>query len=178
MRWLTFLVAVAVPCGVPGPAAAAESAKSHIRAKNGSARFKITKRKTDDAVTVQTDKERMTIVVHSPSGISQAIVEPLEEAWPQSIILRLHLKGLESFRASNGTVALDAAVSSQDGKVRIWKDGKEDAPLDEKSPFWLPIRVVGEGKAANGRYFEIALPRALFAGNPKAITLAWIVFYR
>ena len=26
-------------------------------------------------------------------------------------------------------------------KVRLWKDGKEAAPLDEKSPFWMAIRI-------------------------------------
>jgi hypothetical protein len=31
------------------------------------------------------------------------------------VVLRLHLKGLENFRASNGKVRLDAAVSIQDG---------------------------------------------------------------
>jgi hypothetical protein len=102
------------------------------------------------------------------------------------VVLRLHLKGLESFRASNGNVKLSAAVSFQGGKAktRLWKDDKEDALLDEKSPLWTDIRVIeGDGKAArklpleNG-YFEIILPRELFKGGPKSITLSWIDFYR
>jgi hypothetical protein len=61
------------------------------------------------------------------------------------VVLRLHLKGLSNVRASNGKVRLDAAVSIQEGKtqVRVWKDGKEDSPLNEKSPFWADIRTVG-----------------------------------
>jgi hypothetical protein len=47
-------------------------------------------------------------------------------------MLRLHLKGLENFKVTNGKVTLEAAVSSQDGKVRLWKDGKEDSPLDSE----------------------------------------------
>ena len=101
-------------------------------------------------------------------------------------MLRLHLKGLENFRASNGKVTLDAAVSVQDDKpkVRLWKDGKEDAPLDEKSPFWMDVRILtGEGKPAKelplmDGYFELALPKAFFEGNPKSIILNWIDFYR
>jgi hypothetical protein len=89
------------------------------------------------------------------------------------VALRLHLKGLESFQASNGKLTLDAAVSIQEGKVnvRLWKDGKEDAPLDEKSPFWADIRIVGgDGKPAKELplkygYFEVVLPRAFFAAS-------------
>jgi hypothetical protein len=100
--------------------------------------------------------------------------------------LRLHLKGLSSFRASNGKVRVEAAVSIDEGKakVRLWQGGKEDAPLDEKSPLWTDIRIVGgDGKPARelplqGGYFEVALPRALFEGNPQSVTLNWIDFYR
>jgi len=110
----------------------------------------------------------------------------VEDEWPKSVVLRLHLKGLSSFRASNGKVRLDAAVSIEEGKqkVRVWKDGKEDAPLDEKSPLWLDVRIVGgDGRTAKelplkDGYFEVALPRAFFESKPKSITLNWIDFYR
>ena len=83
-------------------------------------------------------------------------------------MLRLHLKGLESFKASTGKVRLDVAVSIQDGKpkTRLWKDGQENAALDEKNPLWMPIRILGgDGKPTtelplkNG-YFEMTLPPA------------------
>ena len=156
-----------------------------IAAEGDQPRFKITTKKQDDAVEVRADKEKVTFIVKSPSGISQAVIEPQDD-WPKIVVLRLHLKGLESFRVSNGKTRLDAAVSIQEGKpkVRLWKDGKEDAPLDENSPFWTDIRMVGgDGKPAseiplkNG-YFQMTLPRAIFEGNPKAITVAWIDFYR
>jgi hypothetical protein len=87
---------------------------------------------------------------------------------------------------SNGEVSLDAAVGMQEGKarVRLWKGGKEDVPLDQKSPLWTVIRIVsGDGKPAKDLplregYFEIALPKAFFESNPKVITLNWIDFYR
>lgn len=148
--------------------------------------FKITTKQKDDAVKVRAEKDRTVFSVTSPFGISQAVVERKGEKWPEAVVLRLHLKGLENFRASNGKVTLAAAVSVQDGrpKVRLWKNGKEDAPLNEKSPFWMDIRILtGDGKPArelplkNG-YFEMAMPRAFFEGNPKAITLNWIDFYR
>lgn len=96
----------------------------------------------------------------------------------------MHLKGLENFKVTNGRFTLEAAVSSQDGKVRLWKDGKEDLPLDSKSPYWTEIRLVGnDGKPTNtiplkGGYFEIQLPNALFEDNPQSLTVNWIDFYR
>ena len=148
--------------------------------------YKITTKRKDDAVGVRAEKDRTVFSVTSPVGVSRAVVERQVEKWPEAVVLRLHLKGLENFRASNGQVTLAAAVSVQAGKpkVRLWKDGKEDTPLEEKSPFWMDIRILtGEGKPARelplkDGYFEMALPRAFFEGNPKAITLNWIDFYR
>jgi hypothetical protein len=62
--------------------------------------------------------------------------------------------------------------------------GKEEAPLDEKSPFWMNICIVGgDGKPEReiplkDGYFEITLPKAFFENNPKSITVEWIDFYR
>lgn len=148
--------------------------------------FKFTTKRTDDAVEVRAEKDRTVFIVKSPFGISQAVIERTEAKWPEAVVLRLCLKGLESFRASNGKVTLDAAVSIQEGKakVRLWQDGKEDAPLDEKSPLWMDIRpLTADGKPARelplkDGYFEMTMPRAFFEGNPKSVTLNWIDFYR
>jgi hypothetical protein len=142
--------------------------------KQASDKFKVTTKRTDDAVAVEVEKDRAVFSVTSPFGISQAVIERRQDRWP-AVVLRLHLK-----------VVLDAVVSVQEGKpkVRLWKDGKEDAPLDATSPFWVEVRVVGgDGKPAGelplkGGYFEITLPKALLEGNPKSITVNWIDFYR
>ena len=68
--------------------------------------------------------------------------------------------------------------------MRLWKDGKEDAPLNAKSPYWIEVRILdGDGKQATviplkRGSFEMQLPKALFEGNPKTITVNWIDFYR
>jgi hypothetical protein len=150
------------------------------------ANFKIATKRADDTVDVRADKDRTVFVVKSPFGISQAVIERQDEDWPKAVVLRLHLKGLEHFRASNGKVTLDAAASIQEGKakLRLWKDGKEDAPLDERSPFWVDVRILdGNGKPAQelplkDGYFEMDLPKAFFEGRPRSITLNWIDFYR
>jgi hypothetical protein len=146
--------------------------------------FKVTTRRSDDRAEVKSDKDQAVISVHSPTGISNAVLERIGAKWPDVMVLRLYSKGLESFRATSGNVTLDAAISNQGGKVRQWKNGKEDALLNADSPDWIPIRIVGsDGKPATAipledGYFELTLPKVLFDGNPRSITVHWIDFYR
>jgi len=146
--------------------------------------FNITSKRIDDNVKVTIKNDHAVFSIHSPFGISQAVIERTGKKWPDAIVLRLHLKGLENFKVTNGTITLEATVSSQDGKVRQWKDGKEDSLLDAESPYWMEIRLVGkDGKPVktiplDGGYFELQLPKALFKNNPKSITVNWIDFYR
>lgn len=148
--------------------------------------FTVTTRRADDRVSVSVEKGNATLSVHSPFGISHAILQQTNSKWPDSVVLRLHLKGLEHVRITNGRVTLEASASLRDAKplVRVWKDGKEDAPLDATSSFWMKVRILAaDGSAAkampleNG-YFELHPPRALFEGNPSSITVHWIDFYR
>ena len=146
--------------------------------------LKITTKRADDRVDVKVEKDRMVFSVRSPFGISQTVIERTDGNWPDIVMLRLHLKGLENFKISNGKITLEAAVSSQDGKVRLWKDGKEDSPLNSKSPYCTEIRMFSDdGKPTTtipltDGYFEVQLPKALFEDNPKSITVNWIDFYR
>lgn len=146
--------------------------------------FKITTKRADDMVDVEVKDASMVFSIHSPFGISQTVIERTDGNWSDFVMLRLHLKGLENFKVITGKVTLEAAVSSQDGHVRLWRDGKEDSPLDSKSPYWMEIRMVGnDGKPTTAiplkdGYFEIPLPKALFEDNPKSITVNWIDFYR
>lgn len=153
--------------------------------ENQPALLKITTKRSDDTVEVRRDKDKTLLIMKSPVGISQAIIQRASAQWPAAVVVRLHLKGLERFRASNGTVAVEAAVAMAEGELRVrrWK-GNEIAIRDETSPLWTAIRVIGaDGKPAQeiplaDGYFDVTLPKALFEGNPKSITLTWIDFYR
>jgi hypothetical protein len=146
--------------------------------------FKITTNRDNDKVEVKVEKDKTIFSVHSPFGISQAVIERADENWSDTVMLRLHLKGLENMKISNDKVTIEAAVSSQDGQVRLWKDGKEDSLLDSKSPYWTEVRIVGKDGKPKTKIpledgcFEIPLPKALFEGNPESITINWIDFYR
>jgi len=55
--------------------------------------------------------ERQAFSVKRPFGIDQAIIGRQDDKWSGSVLLRLHLEGLERFGASNGKITLNAAVS-------------------------------------------------------------------
>ncbi|MFN9717854.1 MAG: hypothetical protein ACK58L_04115 [Planctomycetota bacterium] len=137
-----------------------------------------------DRVEVRSAESAATISIRSPAGISHAVIERGHERWPDSMLVRLHLKGLESFRVASDQVTLHASVSSQDGKVRVWKGNDEERLLDEQSPYWIDVSPIGcDGRPTKvipitDGYVEIRLPRLLFEHNPKSITLNWIDFYR
>lgn len=146
--------------------------------------FKITTRRDTDRVEVKVEKDTTIFSVHSPLGISNAVIERTHDKWPDAVVLRLHLRGLEFFQTTNGHVTLKAAASIQNANVRVWQDGKEGHPLDSKGRYWIAIQMFdGDGKPTDtvllkDGYFEMQLPRAFFEDNPKSITFDWIDFLR
>ena len=146
--------------------------------------FKIETKRTDDRVEVKSENDKIIFDVRSPFGISRATIERTTEQWPEKVLIRLRLKGLENFNVSTEKLKLEASVSSQNGDARLWKDGKEDMLLDSKSPYWMEIRIIdSDGKPTKALplkagYIEMQLPKKLFEVNPKSIALNWVDFYR
>jgi hypothetical protein len=148
--------------------------------------FKIQTRKRADAVTVRGDDRQTIFTVQSPSGIGNASIERIGDAWPKTVVLHLRLQGLENFKATLGGQTLHAAVASTETPptIRLWKNNDEAAPLKKGDPFWTPIQILKRDGAPatalplSDGTFEIPLPPALFGGNPKTLELSWIDFYR
>src|SRR5262245_61188945 len=80
-------------------------------------RFKTTTTKAEDAVTMQSEAGKVVFLVRSVSGIGGAVIERTGAKWPEAVVLKLQLKGLENLVLANGTTSLGAAVSSNDGKA-------------------------------------------------------------
>jgi len=120
--------------------------------------------------------------ITSRTGIDKATIRCETKQWPKTIFVRLHLSGLESFTVGSDNVTVEWSVSST-GKnakrVSLRKDKKQTS-LDEKSPYYTKVRIVGgNGRIPlKGGHFEIPLPAKLFEGNPREISLRWIDFYR
>src|SRR4051794_3124633 len=85
--------------------------------------LKVTTKRADDRVDVKAETDKVIVSVQSPFGISHAVIERGGKTWPDAVVLRLHLKGLENFKVTNSKVTLDGSASLRDGKaeVRLWK---------------------------------------------------------
>lgn len=148
--------------------------------------FKITTKHATDKVTVELQAGVATFAIRSPGGIGRAVIERQAAKWPDKITLRLYLRGLESFRISNGKSTLHVAIAShgEPPRIRVWKDDQENAPLTPNDPAWIAVRILDKQNRpttdmplADGT-FELTLPGSLFADAPQSITLDWIDFYR
>lgn len=144
----------------------------------------VTKKEADRVV--KSRKAGKTVyTVTCPSGIGAATITTTA-TWPETVLIRLELRGLESFRASTDRGALSISVLSHSGNRQLlqWTaDGQETEVLPE-TPLWTEVRVFDkdgkprDGLPAEDGYFELVLPRDLFEGQPRSLRLEWIDFYR
>jgi len=149
-------------------------------------KFDIQTGRKDDRVVVSVQDEKTVLTVVSPFGIGKATIKCTAQRWPETLVLRLRLSGLESLVVGNARTQLAASVSSQgDGAVRLrlMTDGPEQ-PLDSSSQYWMDIRSYdAEGKPARpplgkSGYFEMTIPKALLDDDSRTLEVRWIDFYR
>ncbi len=149
------------------------------------AEFEIAARKAEVRL-IQPPEGPPIVDVTCPRGIGGMTIRLKSGGWPQAVVVRLRLRGLESLRVSDGTTTVAASVSSHgDATVRAHQvEGESEKPIDTRSPLWIDIRPLDpDGKPA-GKVplaegcFEVTLPRALLTGKTRRLTLDWIDFYR
>ncbi len=153
--------------------------------------IKVTTKRAEDKVEVEFEQNKALISIRCPSGIGSAVIERTGRAWPKQVIIKLHLRGLESLRITNGRSSLQASIPSgvTRPKLRLWKDDLEQS-LDSKSPFWMDVRMISGNAISAERtpltdgHLLMRIPKIFFdtldehSGTPSAITLNWIDFYR
>ena len=81
-------------------------------ASNASATYQAVPLKGDPRVTFSTITETVAIDIASPTGIGSAGIEKTSGQWPAQIVMRLHTKGLESFKFRYADTIIDVYVSS------------------------------------------------------------------
>ena len=138
--------------------------------------------RTETRVEFLTAGDQAIFDINCKSGIDKAIVKRESETWPKEILVRLHLTGLESFKAKRKEFTIEWSVSSSEdhGTRRSLISGKREAEITKDSPYFTEARIVGDKREVPLRdgYFEIPLPEKFFEGNPQEITLEWIDFFR
>ncbi len=168
-------------------AAVAQGAEPAQQKANEAVALEAKCEKEGDAVKVTVEGGRTILSVTSKGGIGRATIERKAERWPDEVILRLHLRGLESLNIAAGDLRLSTSCPSFKGTTRLYrvsKEGDEGLRLDKDSPYWMDIQVFGldgkpiKGLPRDGGWFEMKLPKGLLGDQVKVVTLRWIDFYR
>lgn len=126
-----------------------------------------------------TDSHPAGIDIYSETGIGEAIFWVVGSDTVDSLVLRLHLRGLEQLTFTYGGQTVKTAVSSHGDRYAqstlISPEG-EETPISPGSPYWLAITPVGDVDGMTA-YFEVNLPVELHEGSG-LFQLSWIDFYR
>ena len=153
-------------------------------AQPGEPAFIILTKNPDDQVSVQFENGTAQIDIQSPTGIGTASFELTSGAMPESMTLRLHLKGLEQFRLRSAQDHLAASVSSGDPfrvDSETFLSSGEESPLLPGHPLWMEIDIVSNAEKKiplEEGYFEVTVPQDFIRNVDKTFEIEWIDFYR
>jgi hypothetical protein len=139
----------------------------------------------DARVTASGDARQAVVEIFSPSGIGGASVEITSAAVPQTIVLRLHLRGLEELRFSYGDTTIAASLSSAGDNTtqQTYRGNGQEQTIAEGSPYWMNVRLVpADGSPAaiplQKGYIEVEAPPDFLAHGQTKFAIQWIDFYR
>jgi hypothetical protein len=164
------IVATLVSCGESG---------------GGAVRINASADRPDTRVTVGADAGRAVVEVFSPSGIGGAEVEITSAALPQTIVLRLHLRGLEQLRFTYGDTTVTTSLSSASDNTanQTYQGAGQEQTIAEGSPYWMSVRLVPpSGSPATvpleSGYIEVEAPKDFLARRQTKFAIQWIDFFR
>ena len=129
-------------------------------------------------VALTGDKKEANVDIHCERGIDSCYLVRSGETWPKEIVLKLHLRGLESLKVSHGNSAIEWSVASTgDHAARAsYYSGKRVAELTAADPLFSEARLIKGKEGAS--YFQVAIPAKPLESNPPRIKVQWIDFYR
>jgi len=135
--------------------------------------FRYTPLKGDPQIVFTTSNDLLLIDITSPTGIGSATIEKAAGHWPPKIVMRLHLKGLESFKFTYGAKTVNVSVSSQNSQLlreELVQAGQTFS-LSAGDAYWMAVTT-------NSGYFDIEAPADFFKSGEDKFTIEWIDFYR
>lgn len=135
-----------------------------------------------DRSEVTGDIHRTVVTLSSLRGIGEATLLRSGERWPETVILRLKLTGLEMLALDNGSQTLNVSVRSHGDHARSVDLVTAEGPPRALDP--TLVRMFNPGGQATARlpepggWFELEVPRPLLAPASKTISVRWVDFYR
>ena len=141
-----------------------------------------------EVIAVEEKAGRTIVDVRSAFGIGRMKLSATNNQWPTTLVLRLHLRGLESLHIDNGTSSIDISILSYQSHRQLCEvihtPGERRQSVDEESSFWMPVQIKNTKTTAQPKiplengYFEATLPAVLLKDKPKTLSIRWIDFYR
>jgi len=129
--------------------------------------------KGDPVITFSTTSDTLLIDITGPTGIGSAAIEKTAGQWPPKTVMRLHVKGLESFKFRYGDTTIDVSVSSHgDNAVHeVYEQPGKMGTVSMGDPYWIAV-TPGEG------YFDLEAPADFLKSGENKFTIEWVDFYR
>ena len=139
-------------------------------------------KRTETQLQIAHGEDATVIDVRCPFGIGTATIQRIAADWPAKMLVRLHLRGLESLQISRDDLTIQWSLQSTgDHAARVsLRENRRETTLSQQSPYFTPLRIVGGEKSIPlpEGYFELRVPSKLLEDNPNQIRLRWIDFYR
>jgi len=150
--------------------------------------FEVVPHKPETAIAYRVEGDAVIFDVFSQSGIGGADVSLMSGPMPKQILLRFHLKGLESLQFAYGETVITLTVSgseTHDVQETVLQGGigAQEIPLTPDSPYWMDVNIVAsEGTTTSipleDGYFEVTFPIDFLQNDHRTYSLEWIDFYR
>ena len=148
--------------------------------------YSAASQKEDIVISFSEASNTLFIDVTSVSGVGTAEIQRNIDSWPQDIVLRMHLNGLEQFEFMYADTAVTLAISSQQDQymqqsVRQINHAAE--PLNPTSDFWMQTEIVNDDGTpgtiplTNGS-INMHVPQDFLDKNSASFTVSWIDFFR
>ena len=125
-------------------------------------------------------KDSVVFDVTDQSGIGGGTINLIEGQWPEKVLIRIHLTGLEGFGVTVGGKTFSGSYHGENSRSR--EDRLQTRMLDaEGNPLKgryllnpadpdFPKRVAG--------YYEAEVPQSVLKTGTRKVDLSWVDFYR
>lgn len=150
----------------------------------GEPEYHVSSNRPSAQVTVSNEQSSAIVEVYSDNGIGNATVRLVSGEWPDSILMRFHLQGLESLQFSYGETVVGLSVNTQNRILQgVSVGGVAIEAIDEGSDYWMSVTFLDrKGTAvdapAAGGVIEVEAPADFLKREDSEFTINWIDFYR